>query len=388
MCTRILNNINKDHITVGRNMDWEFSLEPTIIINPAHGRRIGMSEAELDQINQHAAHQLKKTEVLEWEVNYATVSTLIGNISEGYGFCDGMNDQGLVANALYDTNCSFAKSQEPQQKGLSVLRWGQYILDSFATVPEAVESLSKNTIYLYGGKVPGDENSPATLHLSISDRKGKSAILEVKNSEVQIYCHENYTVMTNQPDYKTQLKMMDYWLYQWNKPDIFSEQSEALEEAAEKSLDDFMKNIRNPHPVFSVPGGYTSVQRFERGCFYRYMYNPQAQEVDPVAQVRAMVATCIVPVSFEELYPINLFEKLKKKLGYSVNSYTLWSNISDSTQRRYYYMSNEMVQTVWFDIDNEPKECKKLVINSAFKASHHMGPANQVMEPCKNAPFY
>ncbi|WP_141650704.1 linear amide C-N hydrolase [Vibrio gazogenes] len=43
---------------------------------------------------------------------------------------------------------------------------------------------------------------------------GKSAILEVKNSEVQIYCHENYTVMTNQPDYKTQIKMMDYWLYQ------------------------------------------------------------------------------------------------------------------------------------------------------------------------------
>ncbi|NOH95794.1 linear amide C-N hydrolase [Vibrio sp. 99-70-13A1] len=380
MCTRILNNINRNHVTVGRNMDWEFPLEPTVVYTPASGERFGMSVREVKKVNDKSPTiPLEKDNVLAWDIKYASLSTMIGNESDGYGFCDGMNDQGLVANALYDTNCSFGVNQNEKQKGLSILRWGQYILDSFANVQQAVSSLSDPKIYLYGGLVPGDDFSPATLHIAISDRNGNSAILEVHNSEIKIYENDNYTVMTNQPDYPTQLKMMDYWLFQWNKPDIFNSTDEhsALAE----------NHIRNPHPVFSVPGGYTSVQRFERACFYRYMYNQQASGVDPVAQVRSMVATCNVPQAFEELYPHNLLEKIEKRLGYSVNSYTLWTNISDSKQLRYYLMDNLSVQSLWFDFNPPRSECYALVVDKSLKNSGIMGLANSAMKTRIAPPF-
>ncbi|ARP40623.1 linear amide C-N hydrolase [Vibrio syngnathi] len=380
MCTRILNNINRSHVTVGRNMDWEFPLNPTVSYTPSIGQRFGMSVQEVEKVNAKSPTlPLTQDGVLDWDIEYASISTLLGSESNGYGFCDGMNEQGLVANALYDTNCSFGLNQTKEQKGLSILRWGQYILDRFASVQEAVDSLSRQNIYLYGGQVPGDDLSAATLHIAISDKDGNSAILEVHNSEIKIYKSDNYTVMTNQPNYPTQLKMMDYWLYQWNKPDLFNELDERTAIAE--------NHIRNPHPTFSVPGGYTSVQRFERACFYRYMYNPQAYKIDPVAQVCSMVATCNVPPAFEELYPHNLLEKLEKKLGYSVNSYTLWTNISDSTKRRYYLMSNLSVQSLWFDFDFPSPKCYTLVVDKALENAGIMGLANTEMLPCETPPF-
>lgn len=375
MCTRILNNINKHHVTVGRNMDWEFPFSPTICFTPATGQRFGMSKEETQQVDK----SMNESDVARWDIQNASISTLIGDENEGYGFCDGMNQHGLVANALYDTNCSFGDNQTEQQKGLSILRLGQYILDNFANVEQAVESLSEQKLYLYGGMVPGDKFSKATLHIAISDKQGKSAILEVIDSQLRIYADDSYTVMTNQPDYATQLKMMDYWLYQWNKPDVFNGEDEGT----------VMTPPRNPHPVFTAPGGYTSAQRFERACFYRYMYNPEATNIDAVAQVRSMVATCNVPAAFEELYPHSIKEKLEKALGYSINSYTLWSNISDSTHGRYYLMSNLSVQSLWFDLDFsfDTNSCYTLTVDEELEKSGLMGLANQAMTAQAAPPF-
>ncbi|MDO6527598.1 linear amide C-N hydrolase [Motilimonas sp. 1_MG-2023] len=359
MCTRILNNINKNHVTVGRNMDWEFPLQATLFMHPAHGKRVGMSATEA------AKEGLNSSQVRRWKIKHATIATMVGDDINGYGFCDGMNDQGLVANALYDTICTFGDGALAEnQKGLSVLCWGQFILDRFATVSEAVTFFAKDKIRLFGGKVPGDDNSAAVLHISISDKTGNSAILEIEQGLVKSYQSENYTVMTNQPDYATQLKLMDYWMYQWNKSEV-----------------------RNLHPVFTVPGGYTAVQRFERGCFYRYLSNETAKGTNPVAQVRSMVATCIVPTAFEELHPLSVLEKVEKGLGYSVNSQTLWTNVSDSRDRRYYFISNENMQMIWLNMDNDLRQSKKLVISDSFVKTEFMGQANHLMEECDSAPF-
>ncbi|MCE2596693.1 linear amide C-N hydrolase [Motilimonas cestriensis] len=142
MCTRILNNINKNHVTVGRNMDWEFPLQATLFMHPAHGKRVGMSAAEAEK------EGLDSSQVRRWKVKHATIATMVGDDINGYGFCDGMNDQGLVANALYDTTCTFGDGALAEnQKGLSVLRWGQFILDRFASVSEAVNFLQKIKYY-------------------------------------------------------------------------------------------------------------------------------------------------------------------------------------------------------------------------------------------------
>ncbi len=67
------------------------------------------------------------------------------------------------------------------------------------TVEEAVE-LEKNPLVVATDNVPGQDRL-ATLHLSLSDASGDSAILNI--SMVQVIHHSRkYQVMTNSPTYE------------------------------------------------------------------------------------------------------------------------------------------------------------------------------------------
>ncbi|WP_255390988.1 linear amide C-N hydrolase [Photobacterium atrarenae] len=364
MCTRILNNIDNKHVAVARNMDWEFHLNATLLLTPAGGQAIGMSKSERKK------EGLCKSQVLKWKVKYTSVATLLGDQDNGFGFCDGMNEKGLVANVLYDTNSSFHQGPLTEnEKGLSVLRWGQFILDRFASVQEVVSYFSSPAreidICLFGSNVPGDPNAPAQLHAAISDHRGDSAILEVHQGKLTIYHDRQNTVMTNEPDYQTQLELATYWRYQWNQTDTL-----------------------NNTPVFTVPGGHTSVQRFERASYYRMLQNTDLQNVDRVAQVGAMISPCKVPQGFEALHPMNLEECLEKKAGITFNSFTLWTNISDCHHKRYYLQSNNNIQTVWVEIPKSLKQARAITLDAQFRASQTMGDIMQDMTPVKYNPLH
>src|SRR5690606_40836104 len=82
--------------------------------------------------------------------------------------------------------------------GLTIAAWGQYVLDSVATVEEAVKELEKEPFTIVTDNVPGEERL-ATLHLSISDAQGDSAIIEYIDGKQVIHHSRNYNVMTNSP---------------------------------------------------------------------------------------------------------------------------------------------------------------------------------------------
>ena len=56
-----------------------------------------------------------------------------------------------------------------------------------------------------------DGSRPATLHLSISDATGDSAIFEYIGGKLAIHHDRAYTVMTNSPVFEQQLALDDYW---------------------------------------------------------------------------------------------------------------------------------------------------------------------------------
>lgn len=58
--------------------------------------------------------------------------------------------------------------------GISI--WTQYVLDNFATVEEAVAGLKDDTFRIDAPDLPNGAKS--TLHLSVSDATGNSAIFE------------------------------------------------------------------------------------------------------------------------------------------------------------------------------------------------------------------
>ncbi len=84
------------------------------------------------------------------------------------------------------------------------------MLDCFATVAEVVERFSTGDLDVVSDWMP-DGSRPATLHLSISDATGDSAIFEYIGGKLAIHHDRAYTVMTNSPVFEQQLALDDYW---------------------------------------------------------------------------------------------------------------------------------------------------------------------------------
>lgn len=357
MCTRILNNIVPEWITVGRNFDWEFPLTSSIFRSPVGIKRIGLSREEMQ------AAEISNNQVLEWKVKYSSISILIGTDSEGYGTSDGLNSEGLAINVLYDATTSCAKAITKGQQALSLLRWGQFVLDSFDNVRDVVRYFRNQSVFFVNGMVPGDEASETELHLTVSDKDGDSTVIGIKNGTAVIHHSKSYTVATNQPEYSDQLNMMHYWHYQWN-----------------------LKGTNNPTPVYTVPGGETPVQRFERACFYRQLTGYSANDINRVAQVKGMVGTCAVPLLCSTLNAIEANGFNQEKIEQEPIAATIWTSISDSTNLKYYFFDAMHLGSVWFDVCRISSGCEIWLLSDATHGPSFMDNGDRMLKPCED-PF-
>lgn len=356
MCTRILNNIDKKNVTVGRCMDWEFDLPSYVYARPVDTENtfVGVGRDVQEEMN------LDDENLLKWRVKYSSMSTQIGegpsySSAEGtFGTDDGMNEAGLVMNILYDANVSYGGIPTSGSfKALSTLRWGQFVLDSFASVAEVVEYFQSHSVVLIEEPVPGDDDSTAMIHMAVADKSGDSAILEVREGKFYVYHSADHAVTTNEPSYETQCAIASYWFYQWN-----------------------LLPTPNPHPVYTVPGGNSSVQRFERACFYRYMYlendlRERQTPIDRLLQVRTMINTCTVPLRFN----------CKPDHSDEPSSYTLWVNLADINNGLYYFLSAQSIGGVWFNT-SAITESRRICVSGAKSSSQAVGLANADMAPC------
>jgi choloylglycine hydrolase len=119
-----------------------------------------------------------------------------------------MNEKGLVANTLYLAESDYGKSVAGRPN-MSIACWAQYVLDNFATVAEAVDSLKKEPFTIVAPVLPNGE--PGVGHLAISDPSGDSAIFEYVGGRLTIHHGREYSVMTNSPPFDDQLALDAYW---------------------------------------------------------------------------------------------------------------------------------------------------------------------------------
>src|SRR5258708_4788264 len=188
-CTRVVYlGPNADVITA-RSMDWNADIGTNLWILPKGMERSGGAGRNS----------------LKWTSKYGSV------IASGFDISttDGLNEAGLCANLLW-----LAESQYPafdrSKPGLSVAAWAQYVLDNFATVQEAVNALRGEPFTIVTDTVPG-ETRLATLHLSMSDATGDSAIVEYIGGKQVIHHGRKYQVMTNSPIFDEPLALNEYW---------------------------------------------------------------------------------------------------------------------------------------------------------------------------------
>lgn len=105
---------------------------------------------------------------------------------------------------------SVSRCKNSNKPLLSIAAWAQYVLDNFATVDEAVKALENEPYTIVTDSVPG-ESRLTTLHLSISDKTGDSAIIEYIGGKQVIHHSRSYQIMTNSPTFDKQLALAEYW---------------------------------------------------------------------------------------------------------------------------------------------------------------------------------
>ena len=176
-------------VLTARSMDWKEDSKSNLWIFPRGMERSGA-------VGENP---------LTWTSRYGSVAT------SAYDLCTthGLNEAGFVANLLW-----LAESVYPEwdgtTPGLSIAAWVQYLLDTCATVDEAVEAMESGRFQVVSGPMP-DGSRMATLHLSVSDASGDSAIFEYVDGRLVVHHSPAYRVMTNSPVFEQQLALDDYW---------------------------------------------------------------------------------------------------------------------------------------------------------------------------------
>ncbi len=283
-CTRVLHIFKEKGLVItGRNMDWYVRYPSTFWKFPEGMQRSGLSKAN----------------PAKWVSKYGSL-VLVQTTAGQSAATDGMNEKGLVANLLYLAETEYPK-RDVSKYGVTTSIYIQYLLDNFATVKEAVDALLKDAIQIVPVPIPNIDK-PSTLHISISDKTGDSAIIEFLGGKTVIHHSKDYDVMTNSPIFEKQLALCEYW-------------------------DEIGGNT-------FLPGTRRSADRFVRAKYYNKML-PEAKDYrEAVAAVMSVLRNTSSPFGEPDPNKPNI-------------SKTLWRIIHDQTNLISFYESTVSPNVVW-----------------------------------------
>ena len=288
-CSRILSADNGQAVLVGRNMDWPDKTPTDLWVLPRGILRNGL-------ISKNP---------LTWTSKYGSLVVVSSDLGKSI-VCDGLNEKGLAANALWLGESDYGARDE-KLPGLSISLWTQYCLDNFATVDEAVRAFQTSPYQVVTLSIPvGNKLDKATLHLSLEDKTGDSAIIEYIKGKPVIHHDRNYTVMTNDPPYEQQLdNLKQYEGFGGNKP---------------------------------LPGTTKASDRFVRASYYlKYLPKPKSlrEAVAGVLSITRNVSQPFRGSSDPKLYI----------------SQTIWRSVADLSDNVYFYESTLSPSVVWAELN-------------------------------------
>lgn len=297
-CTRFVYPGADDQVITGRSMDWKTDVGTNLWVFPRGMDRSGNAGPNS----------------IEWTSKYGSV------IASGFDVSttDGMNEAGLVANVLWLVESDYPE-YDGKSPGLTIAAWAQYALDNFSTVQEVVDNFKQNSFTVVTDNVPG-ENRLATLHLSLSDASGDSAIVEYIDGKQVIHHSRDYKVMTNSPTFDQQLALNGYWT--------------------------------TIGGTVMLPGTNRAADRFVRASFYVDAIPKISDPVETIASAFSVIRNVSVPLGISTPEEPNI-------------SSTRWRTVSDQKRKLYFFESAMTPNVFWadltkFDLSQETGKVLKL----------------------------
>ncbi len=283
-CTRAVYFGKEGQIVTGRSMDWIEDMKSNLWIFPRGMQRDGgLGPGSM-----------------KWTARYGSVITSVYEAVTS----DGMNEKGLVANLLYLAESEYPAADD-ERPPIVIAAWAQYVLDNFATVEEAVTELEKEKFRVVPTDAPN--GAPGTVHLSISDATGDSAILEYLKGKLVIHHGKKFQVMTNSPVYNEQLALYRYW-----------------------------EQIGG---TVMLPGTNRAADRFARASFYINACKQSADPREATASVFSVMRNVSVPRGFGTIEQPNI-------------SSTIWRTVSDHKNLVYYFEDTASPSLLWVRLNN------------------------------------
>lgn len=323
-CTRAVYKGDDGIILTARSMDWVSEIPANLWVMPRGIERNGQAGANS----------------VSWTAKYGSLVTTAWDIATA----DGMNEKGLVANILWLVETEYPKfNPDGNKKSLVISLWGQFALDNFASVKEAVAYFSKDEITVVSDYLPGTDTY-ATVHLSLSDASGDNAIFEYIDGKLVIHHDKSYNVMTNSPTFDQQLALNSYW----------------------KSI---------PGSVM-LPGTNRAADRFIRASYYIDAIPKSDDTKVAVASVFSVIRNCSVPFGISMPDEPNIAS-------------TRWRTVSDQKNLVYYYESALTPNTFWVDMNKLDFSTKAAVKKLAVdKEQIYTGETSALFESTEAFEFF
>jgi penicillin amidase (EC 3.5.1.11). Cysteine peptidase. MEROPS family C59 len=283
-CTRAVYEGPNGRVLTGRSMDWKEDIRTNLWVLPRGMARDGAAGPQS----------------LRWTSRFGSV------VATGYDIAtaDGLNEAGLMVNALW-----MSQSRYPAPDGrtptMAISVFGQFLLDRFATVAEAVQWLKANPLLIVTGEVPTQPGRLATMHFSISDAGGDSAIIEWVDGRMDIHHSRDFRVMTNEPPYREQLAITSYW--------------------------------QTVGGTQFLPGTNRAADRFARTSFYIDAVTKSEDPRVAAAATFSVIRNASVPIGITTPDQPNI-------------SSTRWRVVADHKDRLYYFESTVSPNLFWVDL--------------------------------------
>lgn len=284
-CSRVVLQGRDSLVVVGRTLDWRTPIPTNLYVYPRGVEKQAMPEGN----------------TYHWRSRYGSVVA----VSYDGGVTEGMNECGLVMNALFCKGSIYRTSSDGKLPVMSLALFVSYFLDNFASVDEVTAWLAQNEFAIYGQNF--DSGTTAALHWALTDRTGKTLVMEFQNGKLDTYVSSDYRVLTNDPPFEQMLAINNYW--------------------------------RQVGGAKMLPGTVRSPDRFVRASFF---IDSVPSDVDPqraAAEVLSVLGNVAVPLGYELEGEPNL-------------SSTQWRSVADAKSLLYYFGFTTEFSNFWIDLSS------------------------------------
>lgn len=316
MCTALSISSKEGKYFFGRNMDLAYTFNQSVIIIPR-------------------SYQFKDIVTGNMITNKRAILGMGTIIDNHPTIADGMNENGLAAAGLNFAGYAFFEEKVALGKtNIPPYDFIQWVLSNHDTVDEVKNSIENIELV----DIPINEKTPCpTLHWMVSDKSGKSIVIE-KTKEKFAFYDNTVGVLTNNPTFDWHLTNLNEYMYiSPNSPKVTKWSNQEL----------------NPLGIgagtLGIPGDFASVSRFVRSAYIRANMPEIDNDISAITQffhmldyVKMVKGGVITQEGLEDL--------------------TLYSSCMDQEKGIYYYKTYDNNRINAVDMKKEKLDSNELKI--------------------------